>query len=134
MLDRCNEEMPDKTVPYNIMNLRMAEMYYRTAMAKGGGVDSLGRPSTDIEKVIQSEKALLDKGNAMCRRIGEIYLDDLTYYASLRGTSHFASVEREAGQAQAVINELVRLAKITGQKDVIKEMEEKAAKANSLIQ
>lgn len=134
VLDKCNEEMPDKTVPYNIMNLRIAELYYRTAIAKGGGMDSLGRPTMDIEKVIQSEKNLLDKGNAMCRRIGEIYLDDLNYYASLRGTSHFATVEREAGQAQAVLNELVRLAKLTGQKDIIKEMEEKAAKANALIQ
>lgn len=33
VLDKCLTEMPDKTVPFNMIMLRVIEMYYRNAMA-----------------------------------------------------------------------------------------------------
>lgn len=124
VLDKCNEEMPDKTVPYNMMMLRITEMYYRNAMQAATSVDSTGRPIIDPEKMSQSQKGILEKGNSILRRLAVIYEDDLNYYYSLRGTKYFAFIEKDMNQSMAIMNEMVRLSKLTNQPAIIKEMED----------
>lgn len=124
VLDKCNEEMPDKTVPYNMMMLRITEMYYRNAMQAATSVDSTGRPIIDPEKMSQSQKGILEKGNSILRRLAVIYEDDLNYYFSLRGTKYFAFIEKDMNQSMAIMNEMVRLSKLTNQPAIIKEMED----------
>ena len=59
VLDRCLEEMPDKTIPYNYFTMPMAEGYY--------------------------EIGEMEKGNEIYSRMIEIFDEQLTYYFSFSG-------------------------------------------------
>jgi hypothetical protein len=124
VLDKCIEEMPDKTVPYNIMMLRIAELYYRCAMDNNSS-DSLMAMSKDVEQINISNKQNIEKGNAIVKRLADIYQDDMNYYFSLRGTSYAKAVERETNQAMAVFQELIRLSKLTNQKAITDDLQKR---------
>jgi hypothetical protein len=126
-LDRCQEVMPDKTVPYNIMMLRIADLYYR-AGAPDSPQDTAGIANTmgnDTELKSKSKKENIDKANAIIKRLDEIYEDDLKYYISLKGTEYAKSVERESNQAMAVIQELKRMVTVANQKAVADDLDKK---------
>lgn len=128
VMDHCVEVFPDNTVPYNVIMLRIIDQYYRIAMhntAAQQGIDPLQFTTSDIEKSNNSDKQIFEKGNSIARRLSEIYEDDMEYYLSLKGTEYFKSVEREAGTALAIIQELGRMARVSGQTAVANEMDEK---------
>ena len=120
VLDKCTEVMPDKTVPYNLMMLRIAELYYRGAQYNENGVALAG----DVEKSAP-DKADIEKGNAIVKRLADIYENDLNYYLSLKGTSYAKGVERETNQGMAVFQELLRLSKIDNQKAITDDLQKR---------
>jgi tetratricopeptide (TPR) repeat protein len=125
-LDKCLEVMPDKTVPFNIMMLRITELYYaigRSAAAQG--TDPMMQLDQGIEFKDEKSKKAIDTGNQILTRLADIYENDLEYYFSLKGTKYFKLVEREMGQGIAVMQELERLARNSGQAKLAKEMEDR---------
>ena len=84
VLDKCVAVIPEKCVPYDVYMIRAAEIYYRAGAT--------------------------DQANKLVKRLSEIYQNDLAYYSTLKG-SDLKPYERDMQQAQAVINELSRMAK-----------------------
>ena len=125
-LDKCLEVMPDKTVPYNIMMIRMIELYYGAAKFKTQPSDT-GTMTIDQGMELSDEKSrkAMETGNQILNRLADIYENDLEYYFSLKGTKYFKLVEREMGQGIAVMQELGRLARNSGQQELAKEMEDR---------
>ncbi len=113
-LDRCLKVMPDKTVPFNIFSLRIAEMYYRAGMGLKHS-NSIASDSTFINPEIV-------KANGIVKKLADLFEDNLNYYFSLKG-DYRKSVERDLEQAMAVMQELLRLAKQANQKDLVKDIE-----------
>jgi len=124
VLDKCNEVMPDKTVPYNVMMLRPIELYYALSTFKNPEsalVDAAA--GKDIEMHDSQSKHAVEMANSITRRLADISEDDINYYMSLKGTEHFKTVERELGQSVAVFQELVRMSKQAKQDALTKELE-----------
>lgn len=121
VLDKCTEVMPDKTVPYNLMMLRIAELYYRGAKQSGDSLTISG----DVEHNATTDKANIEKGNAIIKRLADIYENDLNYYLSLKGTTYAKGVERETNQGMAVFQELLRLSKIDNQKAITDDLQKR---------
>jgi hypothetical protein len=119
-LDKCMEEMPDKTVPLNIFAIRLAELYYYVDMTTPDGLLIANPEIANMPKTKATEK-----GNIIVKRLAEIYENDLNYYFSLKGTKYIKFVDRDMNQAMAVIQELIRIAKMADQKDLVKELETK---------
>jgi hypothetical protein len=122
-LNKCLEVMPDKTVPFNVFTLRIAEMYYRIALENNSG-DSL-TAIKDTELTSRSKKAI-ETGNALVKRLADIYSNDLQYYYSLNG-KYLHTLDRDLQQAMAVMQELVRLSKEAKQTALTKELESRFA-------
>ena len=112
VLDKCVEVMPDKTVPYNYFMTKVAELYYRAAGAMNG-MDSL--QSNDIE--LNTKKALIAKGNAISQRMIDIYVDNMNYYLSLKGTKYFKLVDSDMNQALYILQAMSGILKQTNQKE-----------------
>lgn len=125
VLDKMNDEMPDKTVPYNVMMLRPIELYFNAA--KGINAPQLGPDgqltSSTIELPEAQRKHAMDMARAITLRMADIYEDELNYYFSLKGTEYLKFVDRELNQAMAIFNELIRVAKVNGQDDIVKQLE-----------
>ena len=112
VLDKCVEVMPDKTVPYNYFMTKVAELYYRAAGAMNG-MDSL--QSNDIE--LNTKNALIAKGNAISQRMIDIYVDNMNYYLSLKGTKYFKLVDSDMNQALYILQAMSGILKQTNQKE-----------------
>ena len=112
VLDKCVEVMPDKTVPYNYFMTKVAELYYRAAGAMNG-MDSL--QSNDIE--LNTKKALIAKGNAISQRMIDIYVDNMNYYLSLKGTKYYKLVDSDMNQALYILQAMSGILKQTNQKE-----------------
>jgi tetratricopeptide (TPR) repeat protein len=95
VLDKCLEEMPDQTVPFNFIMIGVAENYYK-----------LGQ---------------LEKANAIIRRLSEINEQDLKYYLSLNN-KYFVNVESEAQQSISILARTVSLAEEQKQEALVKEL------------
>ena len=125
VLDKMNDEMPDKTVPYNVMMLRPIELYFNAA--KGINAPQLGPDgqltSNTVELPEAQRKHAMDMARAITLRMADIYEDELNYYFSLKGTEYLKFVDRELNQAMAIFNELIRVAKVNGQDDIVKKLE-----------
>lgn len=132
VLDKCLEVMPDKTVPYNIMMLRITDLYY--AIGRFNSVMG-GDPAMSVnagqELNDEKGKRATETANQIIRRLADIYENDLDYYFSLKGTKYFKLVEREMGQGVAVMQELERMARNAGQQQVAKEMEARFKKVEA---
>ena len=68
-------------------------------------------------------KQAQDTGNAIMKRLAEIYENEIEYYLSLKGTKYFKLVEKDLGQGIAVMQELGRMARNSGQDALSEEME-----------
>ncbi len=123
VLDKMNEEMPDKTVPFNVMMLRPIELYFAAAQ----GPRMLGQDSTlslsNMELPEARKKHSLDMAIAITKRMADIYENDLAYYYSLKGTEYYKFIDRDANQALAIFNELIRMSKAANQDQLVKELE-----------
>ncbi len=125
-LDHCMEVMPDHTVPYNIMMLRIADLYYRAGSPETP-LDSAALANTmgDPEQKGKWKQEQTDKANAIVKRLADIYEDDLNYYLSLKGTEYVKGVDREMNQGMAVMQELKRMAASASQKPVADDLEKR---------
>jgi len=95
VLDRAEEIMPNKLVPYNYFNLPLAEAYYR-----------IGTP------------AAVAKGQAMLETLIKICDSELTYYFRFKGSMK-AGVDREIQQNLGILQRLSQIAE-TYKADVVK--------------
>ncbi len=120
VLDKCMEEMPDKTVPLNIFAIRLAELYYYVDMTTPDGLLVSNPELANMPKTKATEK-----GNIIVKRLAEIYENDLNYYFSLKGSPYIKFVDRDMNQAMAVIQELIRISKMANQQKLTKELEDK---------
>ncbi len=116
-LDKCMEEMPDATVPYNVFVIRLAELYYLC--------DSpLLNAGQELTASGQTRKAgATQKANEIVKRLSEIYQDDLHYYFSLKGTPFAKYVERDMNQAMAIMQELIRISQNAQQTELTKQLQ-----------
>mgnify|MGYP006143143455 FL=1 len=122
VLDKCIKEMPDKSVPYNIMMIRVAEMYYGVANYGSSpgraAITDPNNPSVVLVPAIPAStpipfprsKEATENADQIMKRLGEIYENDFNYYASLKNTEFFSGVQDELGQSVAVLRELERIA------------------------
>ena len=113
VLDKCVEEMPDKTIPYNYFMTKIAELYYRAAGAYNRQ-DTL--MAADMELTKKNE--LIAKGNAISERIGAIYGDNMKYYLSLKGTKYYKLLDQDMNQALYILQSLTSILKQTNQKEL----------------
>jgi hypothetical protein len=113
VLDKCNKIMPDKTVPYNVLSLRLAEIYYRAGMTKNAKANNATSGISEI-----------NKANAIVSRLSTIFEDNLNYYFSLKG-DYRKSLDRETQQGMAVMQELLRMAKQANQTTIVNNLEAK---------
>lgn len=118
-LDKCMEEMPDETVPYNVFTLRLAELYYLCDAPANTTLLELANPEVKT-KTVASQKA-----NAIIKRLAEIYEDDLNYYFSLKGTSYMKHIERDMNQGMAVMQELIRITRAANETELSEELSNK---------
>jgi hypothetical protein len=105
--------MPDKTVPYNVLSLRLAEIYYRAGMTKNAKANNATSGISEI-----------NKANAIVSRLSTIFEDNLNYYFSLKG-DYRKSLDRETQQGMAVMQELLRMAKQANQTTIVNNLEAK---------
>jgi hypothetical protein len=113
VLDKCIEEMPDKTVPYNYFMSKIAELYYRSAGALNNN-DTLQMNDSELSR----NKELIAKGNAISQRLMEIYLDNMNYYLSLKQTKYFKLIDQEMNQALYILQATTNVLKQTNQKEL----------------
>ncbi|MFM7176848.1 MAG: protein O-mannosyl-transferase family [Bacteroidota bacterium] len=145
VLDKCIKEMPDNTVPYNIMMIRIAEMYYGVAnygSSPGrpaitdpnnpGVVLVPAAPATDPIPFPRSKEAT-EKADQIMNRLGEIYQNDFNYYVSLANSEFFSGVQDELGQSIAVFRELERIANNYGRSEIASGMRKKYEAAETRL-
>ncbi len=97
VLDRCEELIPDKIIPYNYFNLGLINAYFNA------------KDTT--------------KANKMVKRLADITLNDLNYYFSV-GPELESGVDYEKRRSMVVMQELVRITKTQNQA-ISKELEAK---------
>ena len=118
VLDKCVEEMPDKTVPYNYFMTKIAELYYRAAG------DMNNRDSVQFNDLeLNRRNELIAKGNAISKRVMDIYLDNLNYYQSLKNTKYFKLVDQDMNQALYILQAMSAILKQTNQKEFAEKAE-----------
>ncbi len=123
VLDKMNDEMPDKTVPYNVMMLRPIELYFAAAKGNGQVIPDSALTSNTVELPEQRRKHAEETAIAISKRMADIYENDLQYYFSLKGTDYAKFVDRDMNQAMAIFNELIRIAKANNQQELVKDLE-----------
>lgn len=97
VLDRSLEILPHERVPYNFFVVPIIENYYRINA--------------------------MEKGNEIARKLGEIAVDELTYYLNIE--DRFAgSVDYPRRLNLHIMQELIRITNNYNQQDLAKELEE----------
>jgi tetratricopeptide (TPR) repeat protein len=119
VLDKCLYEMPDKVVPYNYFMSKIAELYYRAAGAQQ--IDSLSMGNTEVG----NKAELIAKANAISQRIMDIYLDNMNYYLSLKGTKYYKLVDTEMNQALYILQSMSQILRQSNQKEMAEKAEKK---------
>ncbi|MBK9321049.1 MAG: DUF2723 domain-containing protein [Bacteroidetes bacterium] len=125
VLDKMNQEIPDKTVPYNVMMLRPLEIYYNAAKGlQAPVIDPSGMMTSNTIALPEARKThAMDMARSITVRMADIYENELNYYFSLKGTEYLKYVDREMNQAMAIFGELIRIAKANNQEDIVKQLE-----------
>jgi hypothetical protein len=111
VLDKCVAVMPDENIPYNYFMIRIAEMYYRAAGSFASSDTSLTR--SDVE--MNTSKQLVEKGNAISKRVFDLYSENLDYYLSLKGSKHYKLIDADMNQALYILQTTVGMLKQTRQ-------------------
>jgi tetratricopeptide (TPR) repeat protein/MFS family permease len=96
LLDLCLKEFPDSKIAFDMYMIPFADVYY--------------------------EAGAMDKGNAIARRVLEIYRQNLDYYNSLNSRL-FKYFETDYNQALTVVQRLSVMAKMYKQNDLHKEID-----------
>jgi hypothetical protein len=128
VLDRCNELVPNKKVPYNYFNLLMAEAYYKAAQFD---MQKMGKERTSME--VNMLPAAVKKGNEVVKQMVENNEQEILYYLSLEPKFR-DSVSDDMQRAFYLLQELGVITEKYGEKDLSKEINTKLAKMFSVIQ
>ncbi|MEX2588716.1 MAG: DUF2723 domain-containing protein [Chitinophagales bacterium] len=98
VLDRCMEVMPEANVPYNIFMIKFPELYYQAGDA--------------------------EKARLLIKQLSEVYEQELKHASDVVGT-YDPKAKRNMQQAIAVFQELIRITRSNGDKDLEAELNEK---------
>jgi tetratricopeptide (TPR) repeat protein len=128
VLDRCNELVPNKKVPYNYFNLLMAEAYYKAAQFD---MHKMGKERTSME--VNMLPAAVKKGNEVVKQMVENNEKEILYYLSLEPKFR-DSVTEDLQRAFYLLQELGTITEQYGEKDLSKEINAKLASLFSVIQ
>ena len=128
VLDRCNELVPNKKVPYNYFNLLMAEAYYKAAQLD---MARMGKERTSME--VNMLPAAVKKGNDVVRQMVENYEKEILYYLSL-DPKFRDSVSEEMQQTFYLLQTLGDIAEQFGEKELSAEINNKLTRMFSVIQ
>jgi hypothetical protein len=101
LLDTCQYFFPDSKIPYDIMMIPFADVYY------GAGE--------------------LEKGNAIVSRLIEIFADDLRYYKTVNPGFVQEHYKDDIDRNMRILRTLSQMAKENGQKDLAAKADDAAA-------
>ncbi len=127
VLDKCLEVMPDKTVPFNLFVLRIADGYYDAAKYDVNTGTPIVPITPELERRDKSVSHAISMGNAVVNRLADITEDDLHYFLSLKGTKWHKGIERDMNQSMAVFQELYRMAQKANQDSLASDLERRFA-------
>jgi tetratricopeptide (TPR) repeat protein len=96
VLDKAMEVMPEYNVPYNIYIIYFADTYYKAGAR--------------------------EKANNLVNRLADLYIDDLTFYASLED-KHARTIPREIEQGVQVIRQLIYMTMTYEQEEIAQELQ-----------
>lgn len=128
VLDRCNELVPNKKVPYNYFNLLMAEAYYKAAQFD---MARMGKERTSME--VNMLPAAVKKGNDVVRQMVENNEKEILYYLSL-DPKFRDSVSEDMQRAFYLLQTLGEIAEQFGEKELSAEINNKLTRMFSVIQ
>ncbi len=112
VLDKCMQELPDKTIPLNYFSAKLAELYYRA----GGAMKNQNPAVTGVDMELNKTNDLIAKGNAINERLLTIYAGNMDYYESLKKTKFFKLVDTDMNQALYILQNISTTLKATNQK------------------
>ena len=128
VLDRCNELVPNKKVPYNYFNLLMAEAYYKAAQFD---MKRMGKERTSME--VNTLPAAVKKGNEVVRQMMDNNEREIVYYMSLEPRLR-ESVGEDMQRAFYLLQELGVITEQFGEKELSGEINAKLSRLISVIQ
>jgi len=128
VLDRCNELVPNKKVPYNYFNLLMAEAYYKAAQFD---MKRMGKERTSME--VNTLPAAVKKGNEVVRQMMDNNEREIVYYMSLEPRLR-ESVGEDMQRAFYLLQELGVITEQFGEKELSTEINAKLSRLISVIQ
>ena len=128
VLDKCEELMPNKKVPYNYFNLLMAATYFKAAQVD---MHRMGKERTSME--VNVLPAAVKKGNAVVRQMVDNNEKEILYYLSLEPKFR-DSVADELQRAFYMLQELGVITEQYGEKELAKEIDSKLNRLISIIQ
>jgi hypothetical protein len=128
VLDRCNELVPNKKVPYNYFNLLMAEAYYKAAQFD---MKKMGKERTSME--VNTLPAAVKKGNEVVRQMMDNNEREIVYYMSLEPRLR-ESVGEDMQRAFYLLQELGVITDQFGEKELSTEINAKLSRLISVIQ
>ena len=128
VLDRCNELVPNKKVPYNYFNLLMAEAYYKAAQYE---MHKMGKERASIE--VNILPASVKKANEVVRQMVDNNESEILYYLSLEPKFR-DSVTEDLQRAFYLLQELGVITEQYGEKDLSTEINAKLGRMISKVQ
>ncbi|MEI6275065.1 MAG: DUF2723 domain-containing protein [Prolixibacteraceae bacterium] len=128
VLDRCNELVPNKKVPYNYFNLLMAEAYYKAAQYD---MHKKGKERTSME--VNTLPASVKKGNEVVRQMVDNNEREILYYLSLEPKFR-DSVTDDLQRAFYLLQELGSITEQFGEKELSIEINAKLGRMISKVQ
>ncbi len=128
VLDRCNELVPNKKVPFNYFNMLMAEAYYKAAQYD---MQKMGKERTSME--VNMLPSSVKKGNDVVRQMVENNEREILYFISL-DPKFRDSVSEDLQRAFYLLQELGSITEKYGEKDLSNEINAKLSKMFSVIQ
>ena len=108
VLDKCMKVMPEKLVPHNYFSIGIAEAYFKTGKIEVANEIILGLAQTTKE--------------------------ELNYFVSLQSTGYYETVEMDARQSMAIMQELVRISKSYNQTEISESLEKDFIEYYGLMQ
>lgn len=128
VLDKCEELMPNKKIPYNYFNLLMAEAYYKAAQVE---MRKMGKERTSME--VNVLPAAIKKGNNVVRQMMDNNEREIVYYLSLEPKFR-DSVGEELQRAFYLFQELGVITEQYGEKELSTEINARLNRLVSVVQ
>jgi glucose-6-phosphate 1-dehydrogenase len=128
VLDRCNELVPNKKVPYNYFNLLMAETYYKAAQYD---MHKMGKERTAME--VNMLPAAVKKGSEVVRQMVDNNEREIMYYLSLDPKLR-ETVDEDLRRAVYLLQELGVVTERYGEKSLSNEINTKLNRVFSILQ